>query len=100
MALGLKAREGAVPVPLRFTLCGLPLALSVMTRVADRVPTPPGANRTGIVVLAPAATVMGTGPTEKLNSPALDPVNARSEIISEAVPVLVTLIFCAAVVVA
>jgi len=45
--------EGAVPLPLNDTLCGLPLALSVMVIAPLRVPTAVGVNITEIVQLAP-----------------------------------------------
>jgi hypothetical protein len=49
------ARE-AVPVPERLTVCGLPLALSVMLSEAARLPLAEGVNLTLIVQLAPPAT--------------------------------------------
>jgi hypothetical protein len=47
----------AMPVPVRFTVCGLPLPLSVTVRVAVRTPAIVGVNVTLIVQLAPAASV-------------------------------------------
>ena len=47
----------AVPVPERLTVWGLPLALSVMARVAARVPLVKGVKVTLRVQLAPAATL-------------------------------------------
>lgn len=44
-----------VPVPVRLTVCGLPLALSFTDRVPLCVPLLCGANVTEIVQLAPAA---------------------------------------------
>ena len=46
----------AVPVPERLTVCGLPLALSVMLTEAVRLPLAEGVKVTLIVQLAPAAT--------------------------------------------
>ena len=46
----------AVPVPERLTVCGLPLALSVMLTAAVRLPLAAGVNVTLIVQLAPAGT--------------------------------------------
>ena len=46
-----------VPVPERLTVCGLPLALSVMVTEAVRLPLAEGMNVTLIVQLAPAATL-------------------------------------------
>jgi len=50
----------AVPVPVRETVWGLPVALSVMEMVPVTVPTAPdpGVNVTEIVQLAPAATLV------------------------------------------
>ena len=45
-----------VPLPERLTLCGLPLALSVMLSEAVRLPLAEGVNVTLIVQLAPAAS--------------------------------------------
>jgi hypothetical protein len=47
---------GAVPVPERLTVCGLPAALSEMLTDAVRVPVAVGLNVTLIVQLPPAAT--------------------------------------------
>jgi hypothetical protein len=48
----------AAPVPLRGTVCGLPLALSAIETDAVRVPLAAGLKMTLIVQLAPAATVL------------------------------------------
>ena len=45
-----------MPVPERLTVCGLPLALSVMLTEAVRLPLAEGLNVTLIVQWAPAAT--------------------------------------------
>ena len=45
------------PVPVRFTLCGLPAASSVMVTAAVRVPLALGVKVTLIVQLEPAATL-------------------------------------------
>ena len=47
---------GAVPVPVRLTLWGLPVALSARVTAALRVPLAVGVKVTLIVQLAPAAT--------------------------------------------
>ncbi len=47
---------GAVPVPVRLMVCGLPAALSVMLTEAVRVPVAVGVKVTLMVQLAPAAT--------------------------------------------
>ena len=50
------AAAGALPVPLRLTVCGLPLALSAIPREAVRDPVPAGVNVTLRAQLLPAAT--------------------------------------------
>jgi hypothetical protein len=52
-----KATTGVVPVPVSVTVCGLPVALSVIVSVPVRVPPAVGVKVTLIVQLAPAATV-------------------------------------------
>ena len=47
--------ETLLPVPLKVTVCGLPLALSVMVRVPVTVPAAVGVNVTLIVQVPPAA---------------------------------------------
>jgi hypothetical protein len=46
------------PVPLRATLCGEPVASSVIVILAVRVPAAVGVKVTEIVQLAPAATLV------------------------------------------
>jgi hypothetical protein len=48
--------SGLLPVPVRLTLCGLPVALSVKVTAALRVPVAAGVKVTLIVQLPPAAT--------------------------------------------
>ena len=52
-------REGAVPVPVSVTNCGLEVPLSTTVRVALRAPRAPGVKVIEIVQLAPAAKVAG-----------------------------------------
>ena len=54
--VGERLTRAAVPVPERLTVCGLPLALSVMLTEAVRLPLAEGVNVTLIVQLAPAAS--------------------------------------------
>lgn len=61
------------PVPVRLTVCGLPVALSVIVNEAERVPVTLGLKVTLIVQLLPTAT----GPAQLLvgaKSPAFVPV--------------------------
>src|SRR5260370_28849996 len=52
----------ALPVPVRVTECGLPLALSVTVTLAVRVPIAIGENVTAILQLKPAASVAPGAP--------------------------------------
>jgi len=55
--VGTRLTAGNPPVPVRLTVCGLPLALSVTVSAPVRVPVAVGVNVTLIVQLAPAATL-------------------------------------------
>jgi len=76
------------PVPVRLTICGLSLALSVMVSAALRFPGPVGVNVTLIVQPAPAATelpqVVVSG-----KSPALPPVTAKLVMLKAEFPLFV-----------
>jgi hypothetical protein len=78
---------GAVPVPVRLTLCGLPAALSVRVIAAVRVPLAAGVKVTLIVQLAPAAT-LDPQLLVWAKSLALVPVTARLEMLNPALPEL------------
>ncbi len=55
----LRGRDAEVsPAPERATVCGLPLALSVIVTIADRAPAAVGVKVTMIVQFAPAATLV------------------------------------------
>ena len=54
--VGERLTTEVVPVPVRFTVCGLPVALSVILTEAVRLPAAVGVNLTLIRQLAPAAT--------------------------------------------
>jgi hypothetical protein len=51
--------DGAVPVPVSVTVCGLEVPVSVIVRVPAREPVVLGVKDTEIVQLAPAASVAG-----------------------------------------
>src|SRR5580658_10463564 len=55
----LNVNVGVRPVPVRVTLCGLPVALSVNVRLAVRVPTAVGLNVTDTVQELPDVSVPG-----------------------------------------
>lgn len=78
---------GAIPVPDNETLCGLPLALSVMLTLAVRLPVAVGLKMTLMEQFAPAATL---APQVLVceKSPLFVPVMAMLEMVSVAVPVL------------
>jgi hypothetical protein len=78
---------GPLPVPVRLTLCGLPLALSVMLTEALRVPEAEGLKVTLIVQLAAAATEL-PHVLVCAKSPALVPVTAMLVMLRVALPVL------------
>ena len=84
---GERLATATVPVPVRFTLCGLPLALSVRVTFAVRVPLAAGVKVTLIVQLAPAAT-LEPQLLVWAKSLALVPVTARLEMFKAALPVL------------
>ena len=96
---GLIPMPGAVPVPVSDTLCGLPLTLSVIVSVAVRLPVAAGVNVTFTVVLLPGVTVIVGVPAVKAKSPAFAPVSARAVIDKFAVPVFVSVIAVAELVV-
>jgi len=83
-----------VTVPVRLTLWGLPLALSVRVTAALRVPLAVGVKVTLIVQLPPTATL---APQLLLcpKSPAFVPVSIRLLTTNAALPVLLTVMVCA-----
>ena len=85
---------GAVPVPVRGTVCGLPAALSVRLRAAVRVPVAVGLNVILNVQLLPTAKLV-VQVVVSLKSPLLVPVKDRPLKVSVALPELVSVTFCA-----
>jgi hypothetical protein len=81
-------------VPLRLTVCGLPLALSVMLSVPVREPVAVGVKVTLIVQVALAATLV-----PQLLVWAKSPLAAMLEMLNAPVPLLVSVSVCAALVV-
>jgi hypothetical protein len=85
-----KLTAGAVPVPIKLTTCGLPLALSVSVRLPERAPAAVGVNATSITQLLLAASgalivqVVPLAATEK------SPVATTLVKLRDAVPLLVT----------
>src|SRR5207302_1487362 len=100
---GAKVTAGAMPVPARDTDCGLPTASSVMFTAAARAPGAAGVKLTPIVQLVPGATepapVGQVLPAAKAKSAACAPVMVMLVRFSGAPPLLVSVTFCAALVV-
>ena len=92
--MGDKVTDGAVPVPVSDTLCGLPAALSVRLRAAVRVPVAVGLNVILNVQLLPTAKLV-VQVVVSLKSPLLVPVKDRPLKVSVALPELVSVTFCA-----
>lgn len=95
--VGVRVTAGAVvedvPVPVRLTVCGLPLALSVMVIEPVRVPVAVGVNVTLIVQGVLAARELGHELEAK------SPLITMLEMESVAVPVFVSVTVCDALVV-
>src|SRR5438128_5108384 len=85
---------GPVAVPASATVCGLPLALSVMVRVPVRAPSAVGLNVTVIVQLAPADTLAPQSFVWVKS-----PVIVTLVIASGALPLLVSVMLCGGLVV-
>ena len=83
-------KPGAVPVPERARVCGLPVALSVMLRIADSLPAVAGLKVTDKFAFAPGATVTGNVGIDDRKSALLAPVIETAEITKLAVPVFVS----------
>jgi hypothetical protein len=83
------------PFPLNATVCGLPGALSVIVRAADRAPAAVGLKVTLIVQVAPAATDVPQVLTA-VKSVLLAPAITLADKLRTADPLLVILTACAA----
>jgi hypothetical protein len=101
--VGLRVTAGAVPVPVRATVCGLPLALSVIEREAVSLPLMVGLKVTEMVQLVPAAIVAELPPfrheSVSAKSPALVPVSPMLLMLRSALPLFVKVTVWAALVV-
>jgi hypothetical protein len=85
--VGERLATGLIPVPLKVTRWGLPLALSVTERVADRADAAVGLNVTVIEQLVPAARLLPQL-LVAAKSPELLPESAILVIVSAPAPVL------------
>lgn len=90
----LTAGPDATPVPFNAIVCGLPGALSVIVIAPESVPRAPGVNMTVIVQLAPAARLL-----PQLFDWAKLPFTAMLVMVKAALPVLLTVTVCGALVV-
>ena len=90
--VGFKVAIGPIPVPARLTCCGLPPALSVMFKVAERLPLAVGVKVTVNVQLAPVATEV---PQLLVcaKSPGFCPVIPTPDMDNGALPVFVSVMF-------
>ena len=86
----LRLTLGVVPVPVRLTVWGLPLALSASVRLPVRVPVAPGVNVTLIMQPPLAATGALVLQVVPLAATAKSPVAAMLVKVRGAVPLLVT----------
>lgn len=85
----------AAPVPERATVCGLPVALSAIDRVAERAPGISGLKLSWIVHDEPIATVDPQGAfCSSVNSPALGPDTETLFTLRLELPVLVSVTAC------
>jgi len=89
--VAVRLTAGALPVPARFTVCGLNVALSVMATAAVRVPEAPGVKVTLIAQVPPAATERGERGQLLVStkSPALVPATAKLVMLKGVFPSLV-----------
>lgn len=87
--------EKSVPVPLKATVCGLPAALSVIARIADRDPEPLGV-KTTLMLQLPAGASDDPQLLIWLKSALFAPAIVIPEIVKTALPLLVSVTFWAA----
>jgi hypothetical protein len=92
--VGAKLVLGAIPVPERATVCGLPVALSVTVVVPGWLPAAVGVKVTLMEQLAPAATEAGQVLVWEYGA-----LTTMVVMFSAAVPELVSVTVCAALVV-
>jgi hypothetical protein len=85
----------SVPVPVKAAAWGLPAASSVIVTLAARFPVAVGLKFT-LIVQFPAAATLAPHVFVSEKSPLFAPVTAMLEMFSVAVPLLVSVTFCAA----
>jgi len=90
--------EAAVPVPVKATVCGVPVALSAIDRLAVSAPVAAGLNSTDTVQLAAAARVVPQVVADLRKDVALVPVTVSDVRVTVPVPVFLMVTSCAAVV--
>ena len=97
-AEGVTLATGPAPVPVRLTVCGLPVRLSAMPIEAVRVKGAVGVNVTWMAQLVPCAKELPQLFVSK-KSPALAPVMLMLVMLKLAFPVLERVTLCPALVV-
>jgi hypothetical protein len=90
-----KLTVGPVPVPLKLTVCGLPLALSVNESVPEAEPPEVGAKMTATVHVDPAVTGFEVEQVVPELAMAKGPVTVIAVKVRFALPVLVRVTVCA-----
>ncbi len=93
---GATPRAAETPVPVSGTDCGLPGALSVKDKLADRAPAAAGVKVTLTVQCAAGASVAAQVFAEITKSVAFVPVGAMLVILSVEAPVFVSVVVSAA----
>jgi hypothetical protein len=96
LATGVAGGGAAVPIPDKFTACGLLGALLATEMLAERAPAADGVKVAVSVQLAPAATEPAAQVPVRAKSLALVPPSVMPLIVSAALPVLVSVTLCAA----
>ena len=101
VGLSVTAGAGVTPVPVSGRLCGLSAASSAILTLALRAPFAEGVKVTLRMQFAPAASVFGLMGQVFVwaKSPALVPLTETLVMVSAAVPLLVSVTVCAALVV-
>jgi len=94
---GVRVTAGAVPVPLSFTCCGEPVALSAIASAAASAPVDRGLNSTDTVHEAPTASEAPQVVADFRNDVALVPVTVSEVNVKAAVPEFFTVRTWAAV---
>jgi hypothetical protein len=93
LTVDLHAAAALLSVPVKPTVCGEPLALSVMVTAAVWLPAAAGLNTTVMLQFPPAATLVPHALPSAVKSPLLPPVTAMLAMARAALPLFVSVIF-------